>query len=499
MGKRRRIHVQEWNHFSRGRHRIKIKTASIASRFSHPTPPRTILSDHLDSANGNHLFLIIAAMSSASSPDTNDGHADNAYLQQQQYQQHAFRPYDFGGDSTLNAQRTNSNGSNAAAAPAPKVAIPKNGSISLKREGSENIQSPAGESSEMTAKRSGPMSANITVPPRPRPGRKPIAQEDAQDRRRFQNRLAQRQFRDKRARKNVELEETLKEKTTEFHRIEGELRNTVAQLEARVQEMNAREQEREHQMQELRAENERLQAAVRQATSERDQAKRSNVGQFRDAAGQPSTQSHDSYGPGAGTPNSTDYEEQDFTNYGKSNYALQNSSSNESNQMDFAMENDHCGFCTDDGNCACKSAELEKVQQKTKPTPIEPRISWTAPGSCDMCQSDPERARACKAMAEATRPADKEATRTPSIFASTRPNITNTAMPPPQRMSCSEMVDAFKQHHARPSSIQSLFGGRHLTAYPSKIGYDLDQAEAAEVLTTLGRRSTDSVRETQEK
>lgn len=442
-------------------------------------------------------------MSSAASspPDTNDGHADHPYnnTQQQQYQQHAWSAFD---DPNLNAQRANanahSNGSNAAVA-APKVAIPKNGSFSLKREGSASAQSPAGESSEMTARRSGPMSANITVPPRPRPGRKPIAQEDAQDRRRYQNRLAQRQFRDKRARKNVELEDTLKEKTAEFHRTEGELRNTVAKLEARDQERDARERERERQLQELRAQIEELRAVLRQITAERDQARRSNVGQFRDAAGQPSTQSQSSYGPGAGTPNSSDHDEVDFTSYGRtnSNYALQNSSSNEGTQMDFSLDNgDHCGFCTDDQNCACKQ---EQKQQETKPTPVEPRISLTMPGSCDMCRSDPERARACREMAAATRPADKDTPRTSSIFESTRPKITSTTtMPPPPRVSCSAMVDQFNRFHARTSSIGGLFGGRQLTAYPViKGGYEFEEAEAAEVLSTLHRRSTDSARESQ--
>lgn len=441
-------------------------------------------------------------MSSASTPDTNDDHADQTSYastlqqqdlqQQQQQQQHAsqqfqrFRAF----DSSRHAQPASAcpSGSNATAA--PKVAIPKSGSFSTKRE--ESPGGPivdTGEPSEMTAKRSGPMSANITVPPRPRPGRKPIAQEDAQDRRRFQNRLAQRQFRDKRARKNVELEETLKEQKADRQRVEGEYRNTIATLQAR-------DQEKEQQMQEMKAKTERLERELEELRdvlhrmrSERDQARNSSVGSFRDAAGQPF--SSQSYGPGAGTPNSSDYEV-DFTNYGRasSNYALQHLSSNESNAMDFSLDNeDPCGFCTDDQNCACKQGQK---QHKAKPTPIEPRISTSMPGSCDMCRSDPERARACREMAAATRPAGKdgEARTASTLDAHRGSSNSSTTMPPPPRVSCSAMVDEFNKFGERTSSISGLFGGKSLTAYPvTKGGYEFDESQAAEVLSTLHRRS----------
>ena len=52
----------------------------------------------------------------------------------------------------------------------------------------------------------GPLSSKVKMPSRPKPGRKPIATENAADRRRTQNRNAQRCFRDKRAAKVIELE-----------------------------------------------------------------------------------------------------------------------------------------------------------------------------------------------------------------------------------------------------------------------------------------------------
>ena len=60
------------------------------------------------------------------------------------------------------------------------------------------------------------MSSHVVVPPRPRPGRKPIAQEDAADRRRLQNRIAQRNFRDKRQQKLYETQSELEDRKQEW-------------------------------------------------------------------------------------------------------------------------------------------------------------------------------------------------------------------------------------------------------------------------------------------
>ncbi|KAI5365149.1 putative basic-leucine zipper domain-containing protein [Septoria linicola] len=437
-------------------------------------------------------------MSTPSTPDADHDRADYTsnfeaaqYHSQQPLPPGQFRGYDGQPVAAVQQQqqqhhhRQDSNGSNGLA----KVAIPKNGRVTVKREDSNTGSPPNTANAAMTAIRSGPMSKEVQVQPRPRPGRKPMAGEDKEDRRRLQNRMAQRAFRDKRAQKNVELEHEINRLKAEFQQHEADYRNTIAELRTSCQE-------KDRQNAELNTNKTSLEARVakqeqRVADLERQlKLANSNVGSFRDVTGQPADQRPSS----VPTPPESNYEI-DFTNYGRatgSTYGLRNTLSNDSNAMDFSVDNeDPCGFCTDDQNCACKQEQQQR--QRPKPTPIEPRVSATLPGSCDMCQSDPERARACKEMAAATRPAGSTTPRTSSSFGS-RPSLTSTTMPPP-RMSCSAMVDEFNKFGERTSSIGGLFGGRRLNAYPRETGggFDLEEAQAAEVLSTLHRRSEGAI------
>ncbi|WPB06399.1 uncharacterized protein RHO25_011056 [Cercospora beticola] len=407
------------------------------------------------------------------------------YEAQQHHQQVAapgFRAYDQPSRSTsVKHERVDSVGSNGVG---NKVAIPKNGSISsLKRKASDELSPTQSGDAGMTAQRSGPMSTDITIPARPRPGRKPLGQENAADRRRVQNRVAQRNFRDKRAQKNQQLEDQIRELSAAGQQREAENRNTIAHLRT----LNA---EKDRALADLKAEV----AALRTEITEKDKRiadldsnlkARVSVEQVRSQPGQ--TALHEpSTGP---TPPSSEYEI-DFTTYGRSTssaYAIRDVL-NENNDVEFTIDNeDPCGFCTDEQNCACKQ---EQQRQRSKPVPMEPKVT-TMPGSCDMCRSDPERARACREMAAATRPASGE---TPRSFAN-QPSIStlssSTSMPPP-RMSCSAMLDQFNKYGQRTSTIRDLFGGRPLNAYPRESGggFDLEEKQAAEVLSTLARRST---------
>ena len=95
----------------------------------------------------------------------------------------------------------------------------------------------------------GPMSSSVTIPPRPRPGRKPILQENAADRRRLQNRIAQRNFRDKRQQKLVETQVELEDKKQEYQEHINELQRQLAQVRKAkdaVEEDNARFKKRAH-------------------------------------------------------------------------------------------------------------------------------------------------------------------------------------------------------------------------------------------------------------
>ena len=76
---------------------------------------------------------------------------------------------------------------------------------------------------------SGPMARPVTIPPRPKPGRKPIRHEDAQDCRRVQNRVAQRNFRDRRQRRVEELEEQLQKQKEDYEDQLADLQRQVQQ------------------------------------------------------------------------------------------------------------------------------------------------------------------------------------------------------------------------------------------------------------------------------
>jgi hypothetical protein len=81
----------------------------------------------------------------------------------------------------------------------------------------------------------GPLSREITLKPRPKPGRKPMAdQNDSSDKRKTQNRIAQRHFRDRRAQKcnDLELENS---QLKETHRGEmSALRDQLMQRDAHI-------------------------------------------------------------------------------------------------------------------------------------------------------------------------------------------------------------------------------------------------------------------------
>lgn len=85
-------------------------------------------------------------------------------------------------------------------------------------------------------KANGPLSRPIELPPRKKPGRKPLPEEDAGDRRRMQNRQAQRNFRDKRSQR---LHDTQQELTIRKADYEEHLAEHARELDELQQECNA--------------------------------------------------------------------------------------------------------------------------------------------------------------------------------------------------------------------------------------------------------------------
>jgi flagellar biosynthesis GTPase FlhF len=129
-----------------------------------------------------------------------------------------------------------------------------------------------------------------------------------------------------------------------------------------------------------------------------------------------------------------------------------------------------CGFCNDSGPCPCR----EQESRKPKPT--------LAPGGCDACIADPERAARCKALADLA-----EVSQRPDQFTTANGNTqmrTDSVAQPTEYVSCSSLFD---RANPRIPSISELFpGGFH--AYPSQssgAGFDVNEREVAHALQSL--------------
>lgn len=352
----------------------------------------------------------------------------------------------------------------------------------------------------------GPMSAVRSVPPRPKPGRKPLPQEDAQDRRRVQNRVAQRNFRDKRAQKVSEL-------TLDNERIRKEADDQYKMLINKCNDQKERANSLMLENEQLKAD---LQAAIKRAeTAERrvhglDVANRfadsgfqvrlqksgtstamppmpasltGPVDEHLRASGSVITPSFQG-GNNAGNNNGYDDTEIDMNAVWKSSRQTSNPVQNKfesdtqtwlSGSMDVDRQEDNCGFCTDESNCACIQSQIQK--------PV------IAPGGCDACVADPERAAACRALASQTEVSQRptESTNTNNGGIEQR---NDSMAAPPGMMSCSNLIDRLGPTQRMPS-IAELFPGK-FHSYPgiTGSGYDVNEQEAAQVLQSMSRRNT---------
>ncbi|KAK0858253.1 hypothetical protein LTR02_013995 [Friedmanniomyces endolithicus] len=347
---------------------------------------------------------------------------------------------------------------------------------SVQQEDRVPIQPAGAPGSNQVARASGPMSSSVVIPNRPKPGRKPIAQEDAADRRRIQNRMAQRSFRDKRQQKladtQMELEERKREYEKKINELERKLdaeRREKQELAAQIEGMIARLQNVEGR------------AGQPQIKMRQTQPFGSSVGYLGTAPAlslNTNQRPYGGYGPSSEmTPpgdSAFGHLEQDFTAYraGAMHNGLRQAMGNDGSSMDFGTNiGGNCGFCTDDQNCACKQ---EQAQQMTE------QSCASAAGTCAACRTDPSRAQACRDLATVANFSSQPSTADPSgMYA--------------PRTSCSQLVGQFRQMGERRGSISEYFDGQ-IQAYPNAVegGFDVDEQQAAEVLQTLSsRRNTD--------
>ncbi|KAK5132891.1 hypothetical protein LTR08_008411 [Meristemomyces frigidus] len=339
----------------------------------------------------------------------------------------------------------------------------------------------------------GPMSSKILLPARAKPGRKPIPEQHAVDRRRTQNRCAQRNFRDKRQQKLHESQVELEDRKVVY-------RDSVGELERQLHDMRHELREAQRQVRETNARESRAVAALdtlkQQYIQQQQQKLQSSL--FRPittAPGQASyptlaiNTSHSApiggYGSALNTPPEDTYpSETDFTTYRafrpqqpQSGHSTRPTSSHSSGEpMDFTRgisSGDHCGFCTDDQNCACRNDDPAQN--------VAAASTAFQPGNCEACRLDPARAEACRDLA-------RGASFDPTLDSGVR-NSSST-LPAPMRVSCAALVDDFRQYGERATSLTEVLGAP-INAYPVKTGgYEIEHYEAAQVLQNLSRRIT---------
>jgi flagellar biosynthesis GTPase FlhF len=318
----------------------------------------------------------------------------------------------------------------------------------------------------------------------------------ANDRRKVQNRQAQRNFRDKRAQKVDDLQTALRDTKAELQQERQDNANTFHAQQARINKLviekrasedNAAFWERKYEEErKLRLATERDNANLRELQSQSGELHSRYVSKqlgFPNSIVQTAGRSM-ALPPTSNTMNTGmhhDHVNQDPDPYAEheidinaewSKGAFNKGPKTTNGQVDWtgsSMDIDkamggNCGFCNIDsgsGPCPCRE---EAVSSEPKPT--------LAPGGCDACIADPERAARCKALADRAEVSQRPDTRHDSI-----PQQTGY-------MSCSKLFDST---NLPLPSISELFRG-DFHAYPSRnstAGFDVNEHEVARVLQNL--------------
>ncbi|QIX01784.1 hypothetical protein AMS68_007301 [Peltaster fructicola] len=299
-------------------------------------------------------------------------------------------------------------------------------------------------------------------------GRKPMPPSEASDRRRTQNRMAQRNFRDKRQQKVTELKEVVANTNQQLHDAIAEGRRHAAKLSALNDQYRQLDEQRCAEIETLK---QKLESAEKRVVF------------LEQTAGAPghahmgmSSQS-DTHGRFSGpklpaiadraadrpqeiaipTPPEDKWNEIDMTEAWLRSKPSNDQQHDSGNWTGYEMDTDPmtgsgCGFCTDDSNCACKASVMSVAKQTS-----------SGPGTCARCQSDPSLAAECRSLANKTLPSTSSA----SAESSTR------------TMSCGQFIDKLKAHPRMPS-IAELFGPLH--SFPARTGFNVDEQEAAKAL-----------------
>lgn len=339
-----------------------------------PTPPGDFNNQQPQQQNGGIAF-------NNPFPQSGQQQITQQAASQNQHPQQAEQPvrYSFNGGYQNGEQgyfqpqpaHRNSSNDSTPGTPGPnRVPIPRNSSASLS-----------------TPANSGPMSSTVTVPARPKPGRKPIVQDEANsaDRRRMQNRNAQRNFRDRRQQKLSEMATEMDEARKDSLAKQAEWRAESENLHRQIRELKA-------QVAHLQHENGRMQEKLAQAETRRDTTAEVGMGGYPSLSQGPQTghkrvRTDERTGPTSSSPPGAPAQvspttrtasplEQDFTSrpaprpmgqWRPSSTAptaapappaalapAESVTESPAQIMGLEGKSYDCGFCTDASNCQCR-------------------------------------------------------------------------------------------------------------------------------------------------
>ncbi|KAI4731946.1 hypothetical protein E4T49_00078 [Aureobasidium sp. EXF-10728] len=378
-----------------------------------------------------------------------------------------------------------------------------------------------------SANNNGPLSKEVHLPARPRPGRKAMADSnDSTDKRKNQNRQAQRNFRDRRAQKCQDLE-------VENARLKEDVADSEAQRSALVEQLRQRDAENARLVAregdavvakaqadlELRQAKERIMELQRElgnccnayylveaimlTLAQRSVIAPNFVSSVHQILTPPSDHDpHDEY-------------EVDFTNI----YASRKPSA-------FASglgTDEHCGFCSDVENCICRqqeelnnkslpnlppidssraTAQLKLPSDISTPSFLEARTEASGPGTCDMCLADPEKARQCRELAEvafqqkgaaSSRPKDSGSKDMGTVTLRRLKQLDSAKHN--ERTSCSDFFQQAQQRNVRlrRDDYQQIKHVYRLDGRSEHSPYmEMDTQDAAHALAALSRQDTRS-------
>lgn len=300
----------------------------------------------------------------------------------------------------------------------------------------------------------GLLSRRWDPPPRPKPGRKP-ATDTPPSKRKAQNRLAQRNFRERRAAKVNELEDQMKDlqaehdaEIDELNASARQLKNHLALLESTLSADRATMQNVQAELERERTRRQALEVKLARAEEELSKAgvvpltRRTDEGTRSDRRQQPSTslskaiedadsmQGIDTSKRPPSPPNgmlsskrprlddasattSISMEIDLTTRPKRSERSMSIDSADTPATSDMPV--DPCGFCDSNPDvCPCR-AKPGDLTEESAPEPVDltktsksnmsrPSGCSGRPGSCEQCQTDPRSARFCKSFARTHTP-----------------------------------------------------------------------------------------------